>query len=200
MNNDIQLKLQLFQAPILAIPLKNQPSSKLYPQPNFLIVDNIFDRQKANFPDGKGGVKEVTCSNTALRLVYRNLVQGEEGSFSRMEVLQYNAKGSRDFFNQLISKTLADVVDEGHEEMIANAEIINTYLPMLKFDGYLSDFTLEYDVEKSKEYLELLEESRKPKEVQVLPITEVLPAPVAPNPMEIENVVEQVVETPIDPI
>ena len=171
MNNDIQLKLQLFQAPILAIPLKHQPNSKVYPQPNFLIVDNIFDRQKANFPDGKGGVKEITCSNTALKLVYRNIIESEDGSYSKIETLQYNLNGSIGFFNQLISKTLADVVDEGHEEMIANAEIINTYLPMLRFEGFLSDFTLEYDAEKSVEYLELLEESRKPKVPEILPIT-----------------------------
>lgn len=194
MNNDIQLKLQLFQAPILAIPLKHQADSKLHPQPTHLIVDNIFDRQKANFPDGKGGTREITCSNTALRLVYRNILEKEDGSFSRIETLNYNPNGSNCFFNQLISKTLADVVDEGHEEMIANAEIINIYLPMLRFDGFLSDFVMEYDVEKSKEYLELVAESKKPQEVAnyIPPVMEMPTIPVEP-------VVETVIETPITP-
>ena len=65
---------------------------------------------------------------------------------------------------------------------------------MLRFEGYLSDFVMEYDVDKSIEYLELVAESKKPQEVPVYtpPVNELPPPPV-------ETEVKTIVETPIIP-
>jgi len=159
MNNSIHLEILTFQAGIVAIPLKSQPTSKLYPQPTHLIVDNTFQNFRANFPDGEGGIKEMACRNSCLKLVYRKVIEIEGGY--RTEELEFKPKGEITF-NQTIPKKLSDLVDEGHEEMIENNEMINSVLPLLKFDGILSDFIFEYDVEKSREYLRVLEESKKP--------------------------------------
>lgn len=159
MNNSIHLEISAFQAGIVAIPLKYQEGCKLNPQPTHLIVNNTFDNYRANFPDEKGVLKETACKNTALSLVYRKVI--ESGMGYRLEQLDFKPRGEFNF-NQTIPKKLADLIDEGHEEMIENHEMINAVLPLLRFDGILSDFTFEYDVEESKKYLQLVKELKKP--------------------------------------
>lgn len=154
-KNEINLRLNLYKSNIVAIPLKHQEGCKLNPQPNFLLVHNTFDSIRQDFPDGKGGIAtDVLCRNSLLNLVYRGLVfENDEPIY--IEELEFKVNGSNEVnFNQIIPKKLADVVDEGHQECIENEVIINTFLPLLRFKGMLSDFRMEYDVEKSKEYLD----------------------------------------------
>lgn len=53
-------------------------------------------------------------------------------------------------------------VFKNHERMIQHEQVLNTFLPMFRFRGCLKGFKLQYDAEKSKRYLELLEELRNP--------------------------------------
>ena len=198
MNVQLELEARLFNAGIVAIPLKHQDDCDLNPQPNFLIVDNTFDKLRQDFPDGKGGMMEdVACRNTALKLVYRNVFKESE-TISFIEELEFNVNGGRGMFNQIIPKILADVVDEGHKECIENEVIINTFLPLLRFKGMLSSFKMEYDVERSKRYLEIKEELKAPVILPTVPIVSTTPPPM-PEPIIVpkEIVVENIEETPL---
>jgi hypothetical protein len=164
MNNE----LNLFSAGKIAIPLKAQPESTLNPQPNFLIIENIFDYISRQFPNAKGVLEETECMNSLMKLVFREVLPAENGKAEEIREVLLDNVG-----NIVIPEDYVFIF-KNHQRMIENAQIINIFLPMFQFRGILKKYKLEYDPLRSQEYLLLLEESKKPivtPELIVTPIT-----------------------------
>jgi len=154
-------QVQLFNAGKIAIPLKQQETSTINPQPNFLIIENIFDYITTMFPNAQGELEETECQNSYMKLVYREILPNENNkSMEVREVLCDNVG------NIAIPEDFVGIF-KNHQRMIDNTQVINTFLPMFNFRGYLKGFKLEYDPIKSTEYVNLLEEIKNPKVVVV---------------------------------
>jgi len=152
MNN----QLNLFNAGKIAIPLKEQANSELNPQPNFLIIENIFDYMLRQFPNAQGVLEETECMNSLMKLVYREVLPAENGKVEEIREVLLDNIG-----NIAIPEDYVFIF-KNHQRMIENAQVINMFLPFFQFRGILKNFKLEYNPLKSEEYLVLLEESKKP--------------------------------------
>lgn len=134
---------------IVAIPLKYQEDSDLNPQPNFLIIDNIFDYKKTfvNFPDGS--INEIEARNTTMRVVYREILPEQHGKEEEIREVVFDDVGNiwipfgYDFFLR------------NQESLIINEEIINEWMNLFQFRGFLEGYKMEYDKTKSEDYLEI---------------------------------------------
>jgi hypothetical protein len=143
------LNLRLFDAGKIAIPLKAQPDCPLNPEPNFLIIESIFDAIMAPFPTPTGEFVNVECMNTYMKLVYREILPEANGKPADIrEVLMDNVG------NIAIPDDYVRVF-RNHERMVENEELINTFLPMFNFRGVLAGYKLEFDANRSQAYLNL---------------------------------------------
>lgn len=168
MNNSIHLDLLTFNAGKIAIPLKKQEDSVLNPQPNFLIIENIFDYSKQKVYNLQGKLEEMEVMNSYMKLVYREILPEENGKGQEMREVLLDNVG-----NIYIPEDYV-MVFKNHERMIQHEQVLNTFLPMFRFRGCLKGFKLEYNADESRRYLELLEQLRNPivQEIIVNPIVE----------------------------
>lgn len=143
-----QFKKQLFeQSGLVFLPLL-PTAPYLNPQPNFLVINNIFDLRKVDFPTLQGTREPTKCMNSNMSLQYREVIykEGEEVGINIVNL---------DTFNQDISlKLLGFLKDE--QTLIESVNIINTFLPMIKFKGYLENFKCSLDVDKLQEYVDMV--------------------------------------------
>lgn len=152
MNNE----LNLFNAGKIALPLKAQANSTLSPQPNFLIIENIFDYITRPFPNVQGVLEETECMNSVMKLVYREVLPAENGKAEEIREVLLDNIG-----NIAIPEDYVFIF-KNHQRMIENAQVINMFLPFFQFRGILKNYKLEYNPLESEKYLLLLEESKKP--------------------------------------
>lgn len=78
-TNEQLFQVQLFNAGKIAVPLKKQEDSILNPQPNFLIIENIFDYSKQKVYNLQGELEEMEVMNSYMKLVYREILPEEMG-------------------------------------------------------------------------------------------------------------------------
>jgi hypothetical protein len=167
-------QVQLFNAGKIAIPLKKQSGSKIKPQPNFLVIESIFDYISAKFPNSKGELEETECQNSYMRLVYREILPEEKQKNIEIREVLCDQLGNIPIPEDFVT------IFKNHQRMIDNALVINTFLPMFNFRGYLKGHKLEYDESVSEKYLILLDEIKNPSidveinslEQEFLPLTE----------------------------
>lgn len=159
MNKNIEILL--FNAGKIAIPLKKQETSSLNPQPNFLIIENIFDYSVQKIYNLKGELEDTECMNSYMKLVYREVLPAEDGKMEEIREVLLDNIG-----NIYIPEDYVGVF-KNHQRMIQYAEVLNTFLPFFNFRGILKGFKLEYDPAQSQRYLDLVEELKNPIQVQV---------------------------------
>lgn len=142
----------LFRANVIAIPLKTQEGFPLNPQPNFLVIDNIFSTSKERVYNINGELEEMICMNSLMKLVYREILPEENGKQEMIrEVIMDNIG------NLFIPMNFVPVL-QSHEMMVQQEAVLNSFLPLFKFRGILKGFILKYDKEKSLEFLNYSEE------------------------------------------
>ena len=61
---------RLTSAGIIAIPLETNVGNTLNPQPNWLVIDNLFNKLDAEIPD----LGILPCVNSIYRIVYREIL------------------------------------------------------------------------------------------------------------------------------
>jgi hypothetical protein len=146
----------LFAANKIAIPLKKQEGLLLNPQPNFLVIENIFDYLEAPFPNDKGEIVNLECRNTFMKLVYREILPAENGKEEAIREILMD-----DIGNIPIPEDYEFIL-KNHNRLITHKDILNSFLPLFKFRGVLKGFILQYDDEKSQEYLDFIEAEKNP--------------------------------------
>ncbi len=125
---------RLLNAGIIAIPLKENTESKLFPQPNFLIINSLYGKTYAEIPD----LGSVLCANTEYKIVYREILPNELGREEEVteRVLEHE--------NQPVPTFIVSALYE-YKTISENLETINMLLSKFQFRGSLKGFVLEVD-------------------------------------------------------
>lgn len=135
---------RLYQAGYLAIPLQHNEGHTLNPQPNFLVIENIYGTTKAELPTLGG----VVVANSTYKLVYREILEAskELGRNEEMREIVYENT------SQFIPITLVPALSD-YEYLSQAVEQVNTMLALFQFRGMLAGFQLIIDEEVINEIL-----------------------------------------------
>ena len=133
--------LQLIQANIIAIPLKEQTLLNLKPSPNFLIFENQFGKVIAPFINiFTNQVEQTPCVQTVYKLVAREILEPNE------------IYPNRTFIERILlpSENLSIPVQLlalffTHQSIKDNLQIVNLALSKFSFRGSLEGLILEVD-------------------------------------------------------
>lgn len=127
---------RLFSAGHLAIKLQANQNHELSPQPNFLIIERMAGRTKAELPV----LGDTICANSSYKIVYREILQAsaELQRPEEMREIIYEAA------NQPVPVTMYAALSdyEGLQNGLVN---VNFMLGLFQFRGVLSGFTLSVD-------------------------------------------------------
>lgn len=139
---------ELFEAGIIAIPLKYQEESPVQLQPNFFVVDSQFGIKTSLIPNLSTMIPEPTaCSNMHYKLVYREILPAKYGKpvqFIERQLQQTELQDTPVIFFSFLN-TLQNVID--------NAATINAIFSLFQFRGVLDGLVMEVDVERIEEHL-----------------------------------------------
>lgn len=155
---------ELFQAGIIAIPLKHKEESPLALQPNFFVIENQFGMFTAPIPSMETGELEDTlCSQIVYKVVYREILPakyGKEGQYIERQLQTPENQATPIGFLTLLHN-LQSVID--------NAAIINAVFGLFTFRGILDGLQMEVDVDKIQQYLDSLVFEEVPPVVEEIP-------------------------------
>jgi len=127
---------RLFSAGHLAIPLQANENHSLNPQPNFLIIERMAGRTKAELPV----LGDTICANSSYKIVYREILEAsvELGRPNEMREIIYEAS------NQPVPVTMYASLSD-HELLQASVANVNFMLGLFQFRGALNGFVLSVD-------------------------------------------------------
>lgn len=132
---------KLYEAGFIAIPLKQQEGIPL--SPNFMIVENIFNKVKAEIPT----IGITDCMNSMYKIVYREILPATETKQEDFrEVLLEQA-------NQAIPIDLIPAFGS-YERLLASKEQVDGMLSLFSFRGVLEGFVPIIDEEVVNNILE----------------------------------------------
>lgn len=135
---------RLYSAPYLAIPLTQNTNSTLSPQPNFLVIENIFGRMEAEIPT----MGTMVCANSMYKLVYREILPANEqlGRVEEMREIVYEAA------NQAVPMLIVPALSD-YNYLLAGIANVNQMLQLFQFRGVLQGFQLSVDATVLNEIL-----------------------------------------------
>lgn len=135
---------RLFQAGYLAIPLKANENSILNPQPNFLVIENIYGTTKAELPT----LGSVVVANSVYKLVFREIL-AENESLGRGEVMR---EVQYEYENQFVPIVIVPALSD-YEYLSQSITQVNQMLSLFQFRGILTGFQLIIDEDKINEII-----------------------------------------------
>ena len=135
---------RLYQSSFLAIPLKANEGHSLFPQPNFLVIENIFGRAKAEIPT----MGEVVVQNSVYKIVYREILAANEELGRGEEMREIVYESANQYVPVLIVPALSD-----YGYLSASVEQVNGMLALFQFRGSLAGFQLTVDEDKLEEII-----------------------------------------------
>jgi hypothetical protein len=135
---------RLYSAGYLAIPLKANENSTLNPQPNFIVIENISGRTKAEIPT----LGDVVVANSQYKLVYREILEASEqlGRAETMREIIYENE------NQYVPIMIVPALSD-YGYLSQALPQVNGMLSIFQFRGVLSGFVLEIDENKIAEII-----------------------------------------------
>ena len=127
---------RLMSSNYFAIPLEINENSTLSPQPNWMIIDNIFGKVNAELPT----LGNVVCAQSVYKLTFREILQSSEelGRSEEMREIVY------EYANQAIPISVLPYFSS-YESLSANLTEVNMLLNLFQFRGVLSNFKLKVD-------------------------------------------------------
>lgn len=135
------------QAGIIAIPIKNQPTSVLMPQPNFIVINSIGGRvQKPFFNPLTQQIEIMWCVQASYKIVFR-------------ELLPANAVAQEEVVERVLLLDLVFIpysylpIIQSHQHIAANHEIFDILLSAFQFRGALEGFLLQVDMDALQEII-----------------------------------------------
>lgn len=135
---------RLFSSNYIAIPLLANENLVLSPQPNWIVIDNIFGKLTQNLPE----LGETICSQSIYKIVYREILPEnvELGRTEEMREIIYEQQ------NQAIPINVISYFSS-HQSVSEHITEINYLLSLFHFRGVLSEFNLIIDEVKLNEIL-----------------------------------------------
>lgn len=155
------MDLKLIEAGYLAIPLKANVNSTLNPQPNFLIIDNLYGRLKADIPT----IGTMVCQNGKYYICSRKLVEATESRPAYMEEVIYTSDV------QAVPVVIVPALSD-YEYLSEGVAQVNGMLSLFGFRGSLSGFILEVDTDVLAEIILALTPPPPPEPEEEEPPTE----------------------------
>lgn len=135
---------RLMSANYFAIPLENNANSTLSPQPNWLIIENVFGKLTTQLPM----LGEVVCAQSTYKLTFREILL-EDTTLNRPETMR---EIIYEYDNQPIPVNVVPYFSS-YESLSSNLSEVNMLLNLFKFRGVLTDFKLKVDEVKLEEIL-----------------------------------------------
>lgn len=135
---------RLMSANYFAIPLENNANSALSPQPNWLIIENVFGKLTTQLPM----LGEVVCAQSTYKLTFREILL-EDTTLNRSETMR---EIIYEYDNQPIPVNVVPYFSS-YESLSSNLSEVNLLLNLFKFRGVLTDFKLKVDEVKLEEIL-----------------------------------------------
>lgn len=134
------MQRELYQAGVVAIPLKAKAESNLSPHPNYLVFESVFGKIKAQSPNIQTGDLElIDCMQTVYKIVFRETLEAtsnkEEEFIERTLLPQENLP---------IPAMMVPVIFT-HQSIKENLQLVNLALSRFSFRGVLSNLILEVD-------------------------------------------------------
>lgn len=166
------MDIRLYQSSYLAIPLLYNEGHALNPQPNFLVIENIFGRSKAEIPT----IGEVVVANAIYKIVYREILPANEQLSRGEEMREIIYESANQAVPMIIVPALSD-----YEYLSQQVAQVNGMLSLFQFRGVLAGFQLIIDESKMSEIIV---------STTTLPITTTLPVTTTT-----ENITTTVMET-----
>lgn len=136
---------RLIQSGYLAIPLKVNVNSTLNPQPNWLVIENIFSKINAYLPS----LGDTICAQSLYKIVYREILPYSP-ELNRLEEMR---EISYEYQNQPIPLSVVPAFSS-YELLLQNKDQINFLLSLFQFRGILEGFQLIIDEDKINKILE----------------------------------------------
>lgn len=135
---------RLYSAGYLAIPLKANENSTLNPQPNWLVIENVFGKLTATLPI----LGETLCKQSAYKLVFREILAANEelGRAEQLNEIVYENT------NQPIPIQIAGAFDT-YENLLLYITNVNQMLALFQFRGILQGFQLIVNEDKVNEII-----------------------------------------------
>lgn len=127
---------RLMSANYFAIPLEINEDSSLFPQPNWLIIDNIFGKLTSELPT----LGNVICAQSVYKLVYREILPANTdlGRVEEMREVIYENQ------NQPIPISVVPYFSS-YEILKTHIDEVNMLLSLFQFRGVLTNFKLKVD-------------------------------------------------------
>ena len=127
---------RLMSANYFAIPLEINEGSSLLPQPNWLIIDNIFGKLVTELPT----LGNVICAQSVYKLVYREILPANTdlGRVEEMREVIYENQ------NQPIPISVVPYFSS-YEILKTHIDEVNMLLSLFQFRGVLTNFKLKVD-------------------------------------------------------
>lgn len=135
---------RLYQAGYLAIPLKVNEGHSLSPQPNFMVIENVFGKLTATLPV----LGDTLCKQSVYKLVFREILLANEelGRAEQLNEIIYENT------NQPIPASISSAFDT-YENLKTYINEVNGMLSLFQFRGVLTGFRLIIDEDKVKEII-----------------------------------------------
>ena len=130
---------QLFQSGYLSIPLKINENLTLNPQPNWMIIENVFGKVTTTLPM----LGTVICSQSTYKLVYREMLE-ESIELNRPKEMR---EVIYEYQNQSIPVDFVPYFSS-HQKLNEHIVEVNQLLSLFNFRGILANFQLEIDQDK----------------------------------------------------
>lgn len=130
------MDLKLAYSNYFAIPLEINDESNLFPQPNWLVIDNIFGKLNAELPM----LGNVICAQSIYKLSFREILPPniELGRFEEIREIVYENQ------NQPIPMNVVPYFTS-YETLKEHLNEVNLLLSLFQFRGILTNFKLKVD-------------------------------------------------------
>lgn len=135
---------RLYVAGYLAIPLKVNTGHTLNPQPNFLVIENIFGNTRAEIPT----LGDVVVANSFYKIVHREILLANEELGRAEEMREIIYESANQYVPILIAPALSD-----YEYLMQAIPQVNEMLSLFQFRGILAGFQLIIDEDAMSEII-----------------------------------------------
>lgn len=133
------MNAELYNAGIIAIPLKRQEDSTLNPHPNFIVIEEIGGRLIKPFIDQQTNeYKDTPCMMVRHKIVFREILEATETKQEDIETRILHTGVDYLPYNYV-------PLLQSHKFVAENVAYVNAILMMFSFRGVLSGFRLEVD-------------------------------------------------------
>jgi hypothetical protein len=120
----------------ISIPLKKIEACTLNPQPNWLVIENIFGKEIVNLPY----LGTTVCAQSVYKLVFREILPARPDLLRIEEMRELIYENT----NQNIPLSIIPALSS-HQTVYDNIASINYLLNFFEFRGVLEQFKLEAD-------------------------------------------------------